>query len=197
MKLLSVFLMILTAAYLCAADIEYNTGGSTGFVPDLSGSTSGWGEWFLTSYTNDTPDRIQIVEFGFPCCGNPTADFGWVVWTDMSDTGPPSGNPQTADFHGSFTPAEGPGGNPAVYTFVDMTMVETIITIESDETIVFGYQNTGYGGQTPFNGTETWAWRSNNWEADESHYRTAVLEMKADIWTALQQSTWGEIKSLF
>lgn len=184
------------AAFLSGADVEYNTGGSISYVPDLSGSAAGWGEWFVTSYTNESSYALQIVEFAFPCCGVTTDDYGWVVWVDMPDTGYPAGNPESCDFHGEFTPVEGPGGDPSVYTYIDIASVETIVFYPG-EIIVFGYQNTGYGGQTPFNGTGTWAWHNSIWESDESHYRTAVLQMGANNWSAMEQTTWGEIKSTF
>ncbi|MCD4777200.1 MAG: hypothetical protein K8S15_14275 [Candidatus Aegiribacteria sp.] len=189
-------LLLLIAASLSAADVEYNTGGSVGYLSDLSGSSSGWGEWFITSYTNETSGPLQIAEFGFPCCGVPTGDFGWVVWVDMPDTGFPAGNPESCDFHGAFVPVEGPGGDPSVYTYIDIASVENIV-FDPGEIIVFGYQNTGYGGQTPFNGTETWAWHNSIWEPDEKHYRTAVLEIGANNWSAMEQRTWSGIKSLF
>ena len=160
MKYLVILLFLSVPAFLAAADVEYNTGGSTGYVPELSGSTYGWGEWFVTSYTNETGDPLQISEFGFPCSGDPTGDYGWVVWMDMPDTGPPEGDPQSSDYHGAFTPVEGPGGDPSVYTYVDIASVESIVFYPG-ETIVFGYQNTGYGGQTPFTTVETWAWHSS------------------------------------
>lgn len=189
-------LILLIAASLSSADVEYNTGGSVGYLSDLSGSATGWGEWFITSYENETSGPLQIVEFGFPCCGVPTGDFGWVVWVDMTGSGFPSGNPESCDFHGAFVPVEGPGGDPSVYTYVDIASVENIV-FDPGEIIVFGYQNTGYGGQTPFNGTETWAWLNSIWEPDESHYRTAVLEIGANNWNAMEQTTWSGIKSLF
>ena len=187
---------LLIGTILLATDFNYNTGGYVGYVPELAGSATGWGEWFITSFTNVTGTPLKIVEFGFPCCGVPTGSFGWIIWTDMPDTGPPIVSPENCNFHGSFTPVEGPGGDSTVYTYVDIASVADVI-FNPGETIVFGYQNTGYGGQTPFNGTDTWSWHHNNWESDASHYRTAVLEMKANIWSALEQTTWGELKTVF
>jgi hypothetical protein len=176
-------------------DFEYNTGGVIDYVADLSGSSTGWGEWFITSVFNDTGHDLILIEFGFPCCGVETGDFGWVIWEDMPDTGPPSGIPESCDYHGSFTPVEGPGGDPSVYTYFNVS--DQTIIMQDQTQFIFGYQNTDLGGQTPFNGTETWSWHSSIWASDEDHYRTAVIQVKANYNNALETTTWGEIKNIF
>lgn len=196
MKRLIILLAVLPVMYVVAEDVEYNTGGWMDYVPDLSGSSTGWGQWFIGSYTNETGFPLMIMEFGFPCCGEPTGDYGWVVWIYESVSPPPSGGPETCDWYGSFTPVEGPGGNPQVYTYIDVSEMEEII-LPDQYTMVFGYQNTQYGGQTPFNGTETWSWSDDTWYSDQANYRTAVLQFTADVWNSLDQATWGRIKSVF
>lgn len=195
MKYLLVFILMAFSLSCFGEDFEYNTGGAIDYVADLSGSSSGWGDWFVTSILNDTGEDLHLIEFGFPCCGTVTGEFGWVVWEDMPDTGPPSGVPESCDYHGSFTPVEGSGGNPSVYTFINVS--GQYIIIPDQKQFVFGYQNTDLGGQTPFNGTETWSWHSSIWDSDEDHYRTAVLQVKANYYNALEQTTWGAIKNTF
>ena len=195
MKYLLVLIMTALSLSGLGEDFEYNTGGVIDYVADLSGSSAGWGEWFITSVFNDTGHDLLLIEFGFPCCGTVTGDFGWVVWEDMPDTGPPSGAPESCDYHGSFTPVEGPGGDPSVYTYVNVS--DQIIIIPDMTQFVFGYQNTSLGGQTPFNGIETWSWHGSVWASDEDLYRTAVLQVKANYDYALDQTTWGQIKNMF
>lgn len=190
-----IIMLFLFSVSVSGEDFEYNTGGTINYLADLSGSSTGWGEWFITSIYNDTGHDLLLTEFGFPCCGTVTGDFGWVLWEDMPDTGPPSGAPESSDYNGSFTPVEGPGGNPSVYTYVDVSGQNIVLGDQTN--FVFGFQNTGYGGQTPFNGTETWSWDNDIWNSDEAHYRTAVLQVKANYYSALEQNTWGSIKSIF
>ncbi len=195
MKYLLVLIMTALSLSGFGEDFEYNTGGVIDYVADLSGSSAGWGEWFITSVFNDTGHDLLLIEFGFPCCGTTTGEFGWVVWGDMPDTGPPSGVPESSDYHGSFTPVEGSGGDPSVYTYVNVS--DQTIIIQDNTQFVFGYQNTDLGGQTPFNGIETWSWHSSVWASDEDLYRTAVLQVKANYDEALDQTTWGQIKNMF
>ncbi|MCD4848985.1 MAG: hypothetical protein K8R76_12440 [Candidatus Aegiribacteria sp.] len=195
MKYLFVFILMVFSLSVLGEDFEYNTGGVIGYVADLSGSSAGWGEWFITSFYNDTGHDLVLIEFGFPCCGTVTGDFGWVVWVNMPDTGPPADIPESCDYHGPFTPVEGPGGDPSVYTYINVSG-ESIVILDQTQ-FVFGYQNTDLGGQTPFTGTVTWSWHEGVWASDENHYRTAVLQVKANFNDALDQTTWGAIKNTF
>lgn len=195
MSRLFTFLMIIMLSVLATgADFEYNTAGTLGFSPDLFGSSLGWGQWFITSIQNNTSHNIQLVEFGFPCCGSVTGSYGWVVW-QVDGLNPPPGSPTTAEYHGSFVPVEGPSGDPSVYTYVNVS--SQMIVIPSGSFFCFGYQNTSFGGQTGYNGQATWAWDQNAWLADSDFNRTAVLQVTGQYSGSLQSSTWAGIKSLF
>lgn len=76
MKYLFVFILMVFSLSVLGEDFEYNTGGVIGYVADLSGSSAGWGEWFITSVYNDTGHDLVLIEFGFPCCGTVTGNFG-------------------------------------------------------------------------------------------------------------------------
>jgi hypothetical protein len=193
MKMRIVGLLIAAASVTAAgSDFEYNSGGYLGYQADLFGSSTGWGQWFVTTVQNPFTEPIQIVEFGFPCCGPATGEFGWVVWV-VGGVTPPPGSPTTADFHGAFTPGQGSSGDPSVYTYVDVSYCSVIIP--AGAWFCFGFQNTAYGGQTPYNGVATWSWDEATWIGDAQYYRTAVLQVKADIADALPGSTWAAIKS--
>ncbi len=179
-------------------DYEYNTGGTIDFVPTTGGSHDGWGEWFVTTVYNNTGYDITLVELGFPCCGPPTEEFGWLVWTNVGGIVPPSGNAYTADYYGPFTPVD-PNPEtfpPTVYTYIDIS-AEGIL-FEDGTYLCFGYDNTGNGGQTDFNGVDTWAWYNNMWDPDQSWGRTAILQIKGNYGvTPADETSWGAVKSLF
>jgi hypothetical protein len=180
------------------ADFEYNTGGYIDFVPDLGGSSDGWGEWFITTVHNNTGEQLHLKEFGFPCAGPPTGDYGWLVWTDVGGMVPPAGDATTADHYGSFTPVD-PNPEtwpPTVYTYVDVSARAILIPVGAY--FCFGYDNTGMGGQTGFNGVDTWSWYNNMWDPDQGWGRTDILQIKADYFTTpIDQTTWGVIKAFY
>ena len=179
-------------------DWAYNSGGYLDFVPDMGGSSDGWGEWFIVTVYNDSGLNLMLVEFGFPCAGPPTEEYGWVVWLDMGGYVPPSGDAYTAEFHGEFTPVD-PDPNtwpPTTYTYVDVSSKG--IVIPPGTYFCFGYDNTGMGGQTAFNGVDTWAWYSDMWDPDQSWGRTAILQVKANYFSSpVEHETWGAIKALY
>jgi len=179
-------------------DFAYNTGGALDFVPTTGGSYDGWGEWFITTVYNNTGQDLVLVEFGFPCCGPPTEPYGWLVWTDMGGYVPPGGNAYSAEYYGSFTPVDSNPSTfpPTTYTYIDVSLENIII---ADGTyFCFGYDNTGNGGQTTFNGVDTWAWWYAAWDPDQDWGRTAIHQVKANYFgTPVEDSTWGAIKSLF
>jgi hypothetical protein len=180
------------------ADWEYNTGGSIDFVPTTGGSSTGWGEWFITTVYNGTGFDITLTEFGFPCSGPATGTYGWVVWLNMPGIEPPIGDATTADYYGAFTPVDPDPGTfpPTVYTYVDVSMEG--IVIPAGTYFTFGYDNTGTGGQTTYNGVETWAWYSGLWDPDVNYGRTAILQVKGDFAPIpVLESTWGQVKSLY
>jgi hypothetical protein len=179
-------------------DWWYNTGGVLDFVPDLGGSHDGWGEWFITTVYNDSGDDLILVEFGFPCGGPPTETYGWIVWLDMGGYVPPGGNAYTAEYYGPFTPVDPDPETlpPTTYTYVDVS--SEMIVVPAGTYFCFGYDNTGMGGQTSYNGVQTWAWYSGYWDPDVGWGRTAILQVKANFYgTAVDESTWGAIKGLF
>lgn len=179
-------------------DFAYNTGGVLDFVPDLGGFSDGWGEWFITTVYNGTGNNLILVEFGFPCCGPPTGSHGWVVWTDMGGLVPPGGDAFTAEYFGAFTPVDPDPATfpPTTYTYVDVSLEG--IVIPADTFFTFGFDNTGNGGQTGFNGVDTWAWYNAYWDPDQDWGRTAILQVKANYFgTPVLASSWGAIKSLF
>lgn len=179
-------------------DFQYNTGGAIDFVPTTGGSHDGWGEWFITTAYNGTGMDLVLVEFGFPCCGPPTEAYGWVVWTEMLGYVAPGGNAYSAEYYGSFTPVDSNPTTfpPTTYTYIDVSAEGIVI---ADGTyFCFGYDNTGNGGQTTFNGVMTWAWYEGWWDPDEGWGRTAILQVKANYFgTPVEESTWGAIKSFF
>ena len=179
-------------------DWWYNTGGVLDFVPDLGGSYDGWGEWFITTAYNDSGDDLVLVELGFPCAGPPTETYGWIVWLDMGGYVPPGGNAYTAEYYGSFTPVDPDPATwpPTTYTYVDVS--SEMIVVPTGTYFCFGYDNTGMGGQTSYNGVQTWAWYGGYWDPDMSWGRTAILQVKANFYgTSVDESTWGAIKGLF
>ena len=193
--LLAVTLLFTSAA--SAEDFEYNSGGAIDIVPTTGGSSTGWGEWFVTTVENDTGYDLLLTEFGFPCCGPPTGTYGWIVWTDMGGLVPPSGEASTADFYGEFTPDD-PNPEtfpPTDYTYIDVSTASIIIP--DGNFFCYGYDVTGNGGQVDYNGVETWAWYGGAWDPDPSWSRTAVLQVMANFEGALDQSTWGSIKNAF
>jgi hypothetical protein len=180
-------------------DWEYNTGGAIDFVPDLGGSHDGWGEWFITSVQNTTGQDIYLTEFGFPCGGPPTETYGWLVWVGTNPVSPPPGNAYTAEFFGPFTPTD-PDPEvfpPTIYSYIDIS--EEMIVIPDGVWFVFGYDVTGHGGQTSFNGVETWAWYSAMWDPDVGWGRTAILQVKASFEPPIANvpETWGNIKIMY
>lgn len=180
------------------ADFEYNTGGYINAVPTTGGSHDGWGEWFITVVLNDTGHDLCLIEFGFPCCGPPTEEYGWIVWEDVGGINPPPGDAYTADWHGPFTPVDpGPGTfPPTVYTYIDVSGEG--IVIPNGAYLCFGYDNTDTGGQVEFNGVQTWAWYTGVWDPDINWGRTAVLQVFGNYGpTATAADTWGDIKALY
>lgn len=180
------------------ADWEYNTGGSIDFVPTTGGSSTGWGEWFVTTVFNNTGQDLTLAELGFPCSGPPTETFGWMVWLGMPGLVPPFGDASTADYYGQFTPVDPNPGTfpPTVYTYVDVS-AEGIV-VPAGTYFCFGYDVTGTGGQTTFNGVETWAWYNETWDPDVNYGRTAILQVKANYGIVPTiESTWGTVKALY
>ncbi len=179
------------------ADWEYNTGGTIDFVPNLGGNSAGWGEWFITTVHNNTGNGIHLIEFGFPCCGDETETYGWVIWTGMGGLVAPSGDVTTCDFSGGpFSPVDpSPDTDPpTTYTYIDISSENIIIA--AGDYFCFGYDNTGYGGQTNYNGVDTWSWYFSEWASDAEDVRTAILQVKGNYVSSLSTLTWGGIKSL-
>lgn len=179
------------------ADFEYNSAGAIDHVPQYSGDTYGWAEWFVVTVRNDTGYNLVITELGFPCCGPPTGDHGWVVWTDVGSIVEPSSGPTTADYYGSFAPSDaGTSIPPTTYSYVDVSGRE--IFILADTYFCFGYENTNIGGLAEYQGVETWGWYCDEWWSDADSGMTAVLQLKADrIYTPVRESTWSAVKSLY
>ncbi len=179
-------------------DWVYNTGGVEGFVPTVQGSASGWGEWFITTVMNDTGEDLYLSELGFPCSGPATEPFGWLVWVGINGMNAPAGNAYTADFYGEFAPVEpNPEVDPLVYTFIDIS--EEFIVVPNGAYFSFGYDNTGLGGQTDFNGVDTWAWYGEAWDPDVNWGRTAILQVKGNFEgpVATESVSLGEIRALY
>jgi hypothetical protein len=180
------------------ADFEYNTGGVIDFVPDMGGSHDGWAEWFVTAVYNNTGYTLKLLELGFPCAGPPTGTYGWLVWTDAAGMVAPPGSASTADFYGTFTPVD-PNPEtlpPTTYTYVDIATADILV---ADGTyFVIGYDNTGMGGMTGYNGVETWGWYGGVWDPDSDWGRTAILQVKANhATTPVENESWSYIKALF
>ena len=177
---------------------EYNTGGTLGMLPTLAGSSTGWAEYFVVTLQNTTVYPLRIMELRFPCCGPQTAEYGWVVWTNLSGMVPPAGDPTTAQYYGQFTPAipsGGSAGDITEYTIVDVSSAE--IVIPADGYWCFGYDNTQLGGQDYFNGVVTYGWYEGSWDPDQGWGRTDLLEFAAYYRMSLDQATWAQIKASF
>jgi hypothetical protein len=180
------------------ADFEYNTGGSMNFVPTLGGSAAGWAEWFVTAVYNNTGHSLRLTELGFPCAGPATGAYGWLVWTNVGGYVAPAGGASTANYYGTFTPVDpNPLTNPPVtYTYVNV--LASNIVIPNNTYFAIGYDNTGMGGMTPFNGVATWGWYGGVWDPDSGYTRTAILQVKADFQdTPVERASWTNIKALF
>jgi hypothetical protein len=180
------------------ADFEYNTGGSINFVPDLGGSATGWAEWFVTTVHNTTGQQLRLVELGFPCCGPATGTYGWIVWKSVGGIVPPAGPASTAEHYGQFTPVDPNPATfpPTVYTYIDVYAQNIVIPVGAY--FCFGYDVTGNGGQTYYNGVMTWGWYNGAWDPDQPWGRTAILQVKANYVTSpVEETTWGAIKGLF
>lgn len=198
--IMKALLVALCVAGLASAqfDFEYNTSGTIGLLPTYVGSSDGWAEYFIVPVQNTTGQALAIKEFRFPCCGPTTSAYGWVVWTGLTGMVPPSGDPTTAGYYGSFTPAiptGGVAGDITEYTIVDVSAAG--IVIPAGGYWCFGYDNTMLGGQIASNGVVTYGWYEGVWDPDDSWGRTDLLEFAADYVTALNSATWAEIKTQF
>lgn len=180
------------------ADWVYNTGGAENFVPTTGGSATGWGEYFITTVQNNTGQDLTLVELGFPCSGPPTDFLGWLVWLNLPGMVAPVGDASTADYFGEFTPVDPDPATfpPTVYTYVDISAAN--IVVPAGTYFCFGYDVTGNGGQTSYNGVETWAWYTGIWDSDVPWGRTAILQVKG-VYGAVptEMSSWGQIKGLY
>ena len=180
------------------ADFEWNSGGSIDFIPDTGGSATGWAEYFITAVQNTTGQDLQLVELGFPCDGPATGTYGWLVWIDAAVPPGTPGPATTAQYYGAFTPVSNTGTfPPTVYTYIDVSTENMIVPDGS--WLWFGYDNTGYGGMTSYNGVETWGWYGGVWDPDGNWGRTAILQVKANYAGPVptEQSTWGQVKQLY
>jgi hypothetical protein len=174
------------------ADVEYNTAGAIDAMATTGGSADGWGEYFITSWTNTTGQDVELLEFGWPCGGLGPVD--WVVW--ITETLP--GAPGTEGFNGQWTPVSSDDvtNPPTTYTYIDVTGAG--IMIPDGATFYFGYENPGLGGQVDFNGVDTWAWYFGDWDPDQGWGRTAVLQFKGTFGgVAAEASTLTQVKHLF
>lgn len=196
MKRLILVTMVLAFAAF-GADFEYSTAGAMGTVPTLGGSSTGWGEWFVTAILNNSGHDLVLTQISIPCCGPTTGDYGWVVWTDVGGLNAPSGDATTADFYGQFSPVDTSPSTlpPVTYTDIDVSAANVIIP--AGNYFCVGYDVTGNGGQVSFNGVDTWSWYENVWDSDQSWGRTDIIDVYANFDTALQRDTWASIKNSF
>ena len=182
------------------ADFEYNTGGYLDFIPETGGSSTGWGEYFCTTILNDAGCDLTLIELGFPCCGPMTDVFGWLVWTGVGGMMAPPYPYSTCDFTGAFTPVDPAPDTfpPTVYTYIDITGEG--IVIPDGTYFSIGYDVTGTGGQTAFNGVDTYADYGGMWDPDQGWGRTAIMQVLGNCGTEptpTQDSTWGTIKAIY
>lgn len=156
------------------ADWEWSTGGTMDVVPTTGGSSSGWGEHFITQVTNNTGSSQQMAEFGFPCGG--TIPSEWMVWLDPAMPASFSGG----DFSGAFTAVDPDDATipPVNYTYVDVS--GDGVVIPDGQTFWFGYTNPGVSGQIDYNNVETYGWYSGAWDGDGAWGRTTVMQFKAN-----------------
>ncbi|MCK5115652.1 MAG: hypothetical protein KAR44_03570 [Candidatus Aegiribacteria sp.] len=193
MKTVSLFLLTFTFTVM-AEDFEWSSGGAMGTVNTMV--TIPWNPWVITSVENNTGFDLILTTIAFPCCGGPSGSYGWLVWTDVGGLVAPSGDVTTCDYHGPYTPVDpGPSMPPFIYTYVDVSS-ENII-IPAGNFFCFGYDVTQYCGQIPFNGVDSWSWWNNMWIPDQGWLEaTALIEVYANFYTALEQTTWGGIKTI-
>ena len=168
--------MAFSAAILVGEDFEYSTGGAMGTPATTGGSNDGWGEWFITSVENNTGLDLILTQLAFPCCGDASDSYGWIIWTDVGSLVAPAGDVNTCDYYGVYTPAD-PDSTfpPDTYTYVDVS--SSSIIIPAGNFFCFGYDNTQIGGQVDFNGVDTWSWYENAWDPDQGWSRTALIEV--------------------
>ena len=173
------FLLAALGVACFAAEYQFST-GSWDQVPTKGGSSYGWGEWFVTAFANDTGEDVAIIELGMPCCGPTSGDYGWVVWYDVGGLHAPSGNPQSAESYGPYTPVDSDPGTfpPVTYTYVDLSGENVVV--EEGTRFVIGYDVTGEGGQVAYDGHLTWAWYSGRWDPDYDWGVTALIQCRAE-----------------
>ncbi len=156
------------------AAFEWNSGGAVDTVPNLGGSSTGWGPYFIVMTTNTVGSDVFLSELGFPC-GGPAGT--WMVWVGSAQPADSS----APDYSGPFTPTDPSPDTfpPTTYTYVDVTASNVLIPAGSD--FWFGYENPGIGGQVDFNGVVTYAWYGGAWDSDEPYGRTAVMQVFVEI----------------
>lgn len=196
--MLKVLLITAVLAFTAfGADFEYSTAGAMGTVPTTGGSSSGWGEWFVTAILNNSGHDLLLTQISIPCCGPASGDYGWVVWTDVGGLNAPSGPASSADFYGPYTPVD---PNPETFppiTYVHIDVSASSVVIPSGNYFAVGYDVTGNGGQINFNGVNTWSWYENAWDSDQGWGRTGIIDVYANFDTALARDTWASIKNSF
>jgi uncharacterized protein YodC (DUF2158 family) len=177
-------------------DVAYNTGGEIDYVPQMGGSATGWAEWTITFWRNDTGMSLLLSELSWPCSGPASGAYGWLVWLDQTDLPGPA---ETAQYYGPYTPVDPNPASfpPTTYTYIDVSAASIIV--HAGTTLCFGFDNTGMQGMTDYNCVETWGWYGGIWDSDSAYGRTAIMQLKASFCgsTPVEPTSWGKIKARF
>lgn len=176
--------------------VRFSTAGWNA-TPTHGGSHHGWGEWFVTTFHNDTGYDVTLTEIGMPCCGAPSGDYGWLVWASVGGMNRPSSGPTGADWYGPYTPADSSYDTnpPTTYTYVDISAENVVI--QAGSYFAVGYDVTGMGGHVSFNGHASWAWYGGGWSYDGTFNRTAVIQVEGFYdESGIVNVTWGSLKAL-
>ncbi|MBM4118028.1 hypothetical protein FJ251_09885 [bacterium] len=182
-------------------DVMYNTGGAWDTVCTSNGSASGWSYYQMNVWTNTTGEPQTLVELGFPTneySSDPIAmPVEWNV--DLNQTSIYNIiNPYSHawDGVGTFYPAGAPDTSPpTVYSIIDCSGAGLVLP--DTQSMVWGYENAGLCGQISYNGVETIGWYVSYWDSDVPYGRTGVQRFKSVGFTAAEESSLSQVKSLY
>ncbi len=182
-------------------DVMYNTGGAMNTPATTNGSASGWAYYTLHIWTNNTGEPQTLVELGFPTneySSDPIVmPVEWNV--DLNQTSIYNvTNPYTWawDGVGTFYPAGVIDTSPpTVYSIIDISGEGLVLP--AGQSMAWGYENAGLCGQISYNGVETIGWYVSYWDSDVGYGRTGLQQFKSLGFTATEEATLSQVKSLY
>lgn len=182
-------------------DLQYNTCGTWDYANARMIQESGYGTYAIAIV--ELPDTypnsivLQTIEF---CIAGPN-QLNAVIWTGLTAIGPPDA-PGTEDYNIPYTPAVATGGtgmSDVDYTVVDVSG-ENIVMAPGD-IIAFGttMDAPSFVGVVDivFPSAATYAFWDGAWDGDASWGWTACHQLSGIDASALERSTWGDIKAAF